>query len=447
MARNALSAEFLETVSEPVPVDPESELLKIFYKGALLTRPFFLEADEHQRLVGDLDVLRGALTSLPDRLFGGDLTAFARALGMNDDQISCVLRGRNTSVTRLSRADLYADASGFRLLEYNMGSAIGGSDAVDIARGLLNHTGLMEFVEKRRLTHVDTLRSHVDTIRIESGTAPGSRPVVALTDWPSSYESLAPYMQAVARRWSELGVEAHACHIGELTARDGGVWLGERRVDIINRLFMLEDVLSGPGAMDLLDPVLDAAERGEVKLFTPLDAELYGCKAALAMLSDEANRPLFSAHELASLDRILPWTRSVREGEVTLEDGRRVDLVAYALESRDELVLKPTLAHSGEGVVLGWQEGLTAEQWAERVRAAVDGPFVLQRRIRPVPELCADRNGDLVEWTPVWGVFTTATVSGGGFIRATRTDSGADVINLGAGASIGAVFHAVADDR
>ncbi|MFB6437639.1 hypothetical protein ACFCVY_12795 [Streptomyces sp. NPDC056411] len=447
MARNALSAKFLETVPEPVPVDPRSELLQVLYQDALLTRPLFLEADEHQQLVGDLEVLQASLTSLPDRLFGGDLTAFARALGMNDDQISCVLRGRNSGVTRLSRADLYADAAGFRLLEYNMGSAIGGSDAVDIARGQLQHTPFREFVEEHRLTHVDTLRSHIDTLRIESGVAPGSRPVIALTDWPSSYTSLAPYIQAVARRWSELGVEAHACHIGELTARDGGIWLGERRIDIVNRLFMLEDVLSGPGAMALMDPILDAAERGEVKLFTPLDAELYGCKAAMAMLSDEANRPLFTARELASLDRLLPWTRTLREGEVTLEDGRRVDLVAYALAAQHELALKPTLAHGGEGVVLGWQDGLAAGEWAERVRAAVDGPFVLQRRIRPVSELCADHNGALVEWTPVWGVFTTATVTGGAWIRATRTGSGADVINLSAGASMGSVFHAAADGR
>ncbi|WP_018544272.1 hypothetical protein [Streptomyces sp. LaPpAH-108] len=441
MTRNALTARFLAAVPTAVPVEPRSELVRTFYQDALLTRPLFIEADERRQLLADLEVLRGALLSLPDRLFGGDLEAFARALGMNDDQIRCVLRGRGSGVTRFSRSDLYADAGGFRLLEYNMGSALAGSDMVHISRALLNDARMKAFVEENDLDHVDTTRTHLDTIRLECGIEPGARPVVAITDWPESYPSLAPYMRVVAAHWSTLGVEAYACHIGELTARDGGLWLGEHRVDVVNRLFMLEDVASTPGAVALMDPVLDAAERGEVRIFTPMDAELFGCKAALAMLSDEANRPLFEEAELAALDRVLPWTRMVREGEVTLEDGSRADLLAHAVGHQEELVLKATLAHGGQAVLPGWQEGLTSEEWAARVRDAVGGPYVLQRRIRPVPEYFADEDGTLAPWTPVWGVFTTATESGGVFVRATRTDSRVDVVNLGTGASVGAVFH------
>jgi hypothetical protein len=252
-------------------------------------------------------------------------------------------------------------------------------------------------------------------------------------------------VRAVARRWSTLGLDAHACHVGQLEVRDGGVWLGEHRIDVINRFFLLEEVATVPGTMELIDPVLDAADRGEVKIFTPMDTELYSCKAALAMLSDEANRSRFEAEELAVLDRILPWTRAVRAGEATLEDGRPVDLVEYAIEHQDDLVLKATMAHGGEGVILGWQEGQSREEWAEAVRNAVDRPFVLQRRVRPLPELFADEAGVLAEWIPVWGVFTTATVSGGVVIRAVRCDTGSGVINLSNGAYVGTAFHAVRD--
>ena len=94
--------------------------------------------------------------------------------------------------------------------------------------------------------------------------------------------------------------------MGELEARDGRVWLGELPVDIIYRLFMIEDLLEYPQAPALLDPILDAAARGEVAIFTPLDDALFTSKGALAMRSDEANRPLFDPHQLASPDRILP---------------------------------------------------------------------------------------------------------------------------------------------
>jgi hypothetical protein len=188
VARNALTASFLETVPGPVSVDSQSELLHVRLKDALLTRPLFLEATEHQRLVADLEVLRSVLLSLPDRLFGGDITAFARAIGMSDDQIRCVLRGRGPAVTRLSRSDLYADASGFRVLEYNMGSAVGGFFAVDISQGFLSDARVGKFVAEHGLNHVDTLQAHVDTILLETDATPGTRPVVALAGWPRSYE-------------------------------------------------------------------------------------------------------------------------------------------------------------------------------------------------------------------------------------------------------------------
>ncbi len=50
---------------------------------------------------------------------------------------------------------------------------------------------------------------------------------------------------------------------------------------------------------------------GEGRLFAPIDAELYGSKGALALLSDEAVRRLFGGAELASLDRILVMVRQL----------------------------------------------------------------------------------------------------------------------------------------
>jgi hypothetical protein len=91
---------------------------------------------------------------------------------------------------------------------------------------------------------------------------------------------------------------------------------------------MMEDLLDETGPA-LIEPVLRAAERREVAIFAPMDAELYGSKGALALLSDEANRHLYQPDQLASLDRILPWTRMVRGGPATV-GGTTIDLEEYA---------------------------------------------------------------------------------------------------------------------
>ncbi|MBT2396903.1 hypothetical protein [Streptomyces sp. ISL-100] len=451
MDRVSLTKEYLAevaasgaTAAELVGSQPESKLLNGLYQGRYLSRPLFLGHQEQTRLAADLENMRTALVSLPDRLFGGDLAAFARAVGMTDLQVSAILRSRGASVTRQARADMYADATGMRLLEFNMGSTLGGMDNADMCRALLDHPVLADYAERRGLTYVDTMREQVNNMFVESGFEPGSRPVVALTDWPSSFENLAPYMEQFCERWQAMGLDAHPCHIGQLDVRDGAVWLGARRVDIISRMFLIEDLLESGEAPSLMDPVLDAAHRGEVKIFTPMDSELFASKGALAMLSDEANRGLFTEAELASLDRILPWTRMVRRGEVTLEDGERVDLVEYALAHQEDLALKPTLLHGGHGVLLGWSDDVSPELWREQLTGALDGPYVIQRRVVPEPELFPDAEGQLRQWTVAWGVFTVVNGYGGAMARATTVESGEGVVNVANGAHAGAVLHEAA---
>ena len=449
MNRATLTAQYLDEVKRSgaaardlVGAQPESELLNAFYGGRYLSRPLFLGQHECDQLYADLATLRSALVSLPGRLYGGDLSAFARAVGMTDVQVSAIMRSRSTTVTSQTRGDLYVDETGFRLLEFNMGSALGGMDNADMCRAMLEHPVLAGFARAHRLDYVDTLREQAVNTLVETGFEPGSRPMTAVADWPSSFQTMEPYMRHYNARLGKLGLDAHPCHVGQLQVRDERVWLGDRPVDIIVRLFMIEDLLEYPDAAALTDPILDAAARGWVKIHTPMDTDLFASKGALAMLSDEANRPLFDEQELAALDRILPWTRMVRPGPVTLEDGRRADLIDYALSHQDDLALKPTLLHGGQGVLLGWRADTNAQTWEERVRAALDGPYVLQRRIRPVPELFPGDDGKLIPWIVTWGVFTGVNGYGGVFARATTVESNVEVINLDTGAHAGSCLRA-----
>jgi hypothetical protein len=451
MNRAALTAGYLSHVaqrraraSELTAALRESELLEAIYRGRYLSRPLFLGQAEREQLYADVEAVRAALVSLPDRMFGGDLAAYGRAVGANEVQLSAVLRNTARPVTRQARADLYAEASGFKLLEFNIGAAVGGMDNADICRGLLASPVLAEFAAARGLGYVDSMREQVNNMFAETGTDPGSFPVVAIAASPRMYADIGVYLHYLAARWRELGLDAYACRVEELQVRGGRVWLGGRAVDMISRLFLMDDVLE-PGALETVGPLLDAAARGEVKMFTPLDSELLGSKCGLAMLCDESNRHLFSDAELASFDRIVPWTRLVRRGPVTLADGTRADLLDYAAEHADDLVLKPALLHSGAGVLLGWHPDTSPRLWRERLAAAIDGPNVLQRRIRPEPELFPGDDGEPVPWVVTWGVFTGVNGYAGVLARAATMASNLTVINVDRGASVGCCLSAVGD--
>ncbi|MFE9421330.1 hypothetical protein ACFYNO_00045 [Kitasatospora sp. NPDC006697] len=419
---------------------PRTEHLTAAYGGGFLSRPLFLGHHEKTALERDLAHWHRALESLPDRLFEGDLAAFARAVGMTEVQVAAVLKGRGERMTRQSRADLHRTADGFKMLECNLGSALGGLDNGEMAAALLEHPVLAGFAAEHRLTHVDTTEVQVANTLLESGYARTDRPVVALADWPSSYQQLAPYNRLLCDRWAGYGLEAHPCHLGELTVRQKRVWLHGRPIDLVVRTFMVEDLLESPGAPALMAPVLEAAEAGWVRIFTPMETEAFTSKGALALLSDERHRGLYDPAELAALDRLLPWTRLVREGRVTLADGERGDLLAHALAHREELALKPTLSHGGRGVLLGWDREMTAERWERAVREAVDGPYLLQRRAEPLPEQFLDDSGEWSDWVVTWGVFSGADGFAGALTRAVPAGSANTVVNVGNGALVSSLL-------
>ena len=412
------------------------DLAATSYDGDCLTRPVFLEHAEFSVLRDDLLALHAALASLPARLFGGDVAAFARAVGMSGAQVTAIERAGGRAPTRLGRADVFRDETAFRVMELNLGSALGGLDNAVLNRAFLTDPMVADFVASQGLSYVDTMDVLVGTLSAECGLPDGARPLIAIADWPESFPVLERQLRYSAALLAGRGLEAVPCHLGQLRATGGRVWLDGRPVDVIYRVFLIKDLLR-PEARELADPVLRAAERGEVALFAPMDAELYGSKGALALLSDEANRHLFSAAELTCLDGVLPWTRLVRPGPVTVGGASQADMAEYALAEREHLVLKPTALHSGAGVIQGW---LTSPaDWRRELGAAMDGPFVLQRRIRPLAEPFPAENGPQ-PWVLWWGVFLGAPGYGGAIVRGS-TDPDAGIKSMPHGATGTCCFH------
>jgi hypothetical protein len=444
MALNALTEDYLTEISSrgmPVNdlVDVARRLLNLpatTYMDRCLTRPVFLDGAVVGRLGEDVGRLHTALTSLPDRLFGGDVAAFYEAVGVTGAQARAIARSAPAAPTALCRVDFFEEADGFRVLEVNMGSALGGLDNALLNKALLTHPVVAGFVSAHELAYVDTFSAVADTLRAECGIAPGESPYVVAVDWPMAWETWGPQLKYSAGLLADYGLDMDACHLGHLSFHDGRVWLEGRAIDVIYRLFMVEDLLA-PESADLIDPVLEAEKRGEVKIFVPMGADIYGSKGALALLSDEANRQLFSPDELASLDRILPWTRVVRQGPVTAPDGERRDLAEYAVANQAELILKPALLHGGQGVLPGW--AATPEQWRDQLAAAMDGSYVLQRRVHPLNEPFPADDG-LRPWALSLSVFYGSPGFSGLWVRGTtRLDGG--IMNMSIDAYATCAFH------
>ncbi|MYZ08497.1 hypothetical protein GT028_14125 [Streptomyces sp. SID2999] len=422
------------------------ELVTVAYQGRFLPAPVFLSARERRSVAGDLFQVHQMLTQLPERLFHSDVGAMAREVGMTDTQAETVQRAAKAGapLKALARSDLYRGADGFKLLELNITSALGGFENAGIARAMLKHPALASFVEENGLAYADTFGGIVKTLYAECAAhMPGDRrPVVALMDWPESFKTYEPRLKVMAALFDALGIDALPCHAGQVGERGGRLQVHGRAVDVVYRFFLVEEIAT-PADAELVEPVLRAFEEGRVGMFSRLDAELYGNKGTLAMLSDDRNRSVFSAAELACVDRFLPWTRHVREVS-TDAAGERLDLIRYAVAHQEQLILKPTLLHGGSGIVPGWTVG--PEEWRRRVTAALDGPYVLQERIRPVPEVFpADEGTGTQELFLNWGVFLTdPQVTGddgyNGCLVRGSTDPEVGIVSMSGGARVACSF-------
>ncbi|MFT7839805.1 ATP-grasp domain-containing protein [Saccharothrix sp. BKS2] len=407
--------------------------------GEALNRPVFLSTTERQRVEDDLNGVFDLLTALPERLFGGDRRAFATAVGMSRTQTDLVLRGADRPPAPMSRADMYREPDGFRLMELNTGSALGGWQMTEFTDAMRHDLPFRRFMAEEDLVAARPLEAIADLLRAECADRDmPSRPLLAITEWPDGFDKSKPWLDFTVPVWMRLGFDPVVCHLGQLEYRDGVPYVHGRKVDIVYRIFLPGEITDDQRGHDLVAPLLAAHEAGHTFMFAGLDCELYGNKGSLAMLSDERNAGAFDEAERALVDRVLPWTRFVRDEKVHV-DGDTVDLLPYALANQEHLVLKPTLLYGGVGVVTGWTT--PADEWHRVVTGAVDGPFVVQRRVYPLTErFVADDAPGLRDMVVAYGVLMVGSRYAGMLVRGIP-DVHTGIVSMSNGAQIGCAFH------
>ncbi|MFJ9343215.1 hypothetical protein ACIRP0_28570 [Streptomyces sp. NPDC101733] len=182
-------------------------------------------------------------------------------------------------------------------------------------------------------------------------------------------------------------------------------------------------------------PVQTALDHGCLLVGTQTSTFL-SSKLTMGMLSE--GRPWMSAAERALVERYLPWTRILTHRRTTRGD-RKVDLVRYAVDHRESLVLKESIGMSGRQVVIGRESDQAV--WAAAVEAAAaTGTSVVQDFVAPrTCPLAMIADGDEVahdgEVAPVFGPLLFGGRPAGLFARFFGDGTAGIVSILGTGSS------------
>ena len=162
---------------------------------------------------------------------------------------------------------------------------------------------------------------------------------------------------------------------GELEFESGRLRGPSGQIDLIYKRVLLHELVERGG---MNHPILRAFREGAVCMVNPPACKILHKKASLAVLHDERNAHLFDAEEREAIALSIPWTRVVSDRRTTHE-GVEVDLIAFAAEHRDQLVLKPNDDYGGKGIVLGWE--VSDQAWQSSLQTALREPYIVQQRI------------------------------------------------------------------
>jgi uncharacterized circularly permuted ATP-grasp superfamily protein len=198
-------------------------------------------------------------------------------------------------------------------------------------------------------------------------------PRIAILDWPevptqSEFRLFQDY-------FAQHGIDCVIADPRDAEYRGNKLWLASKPVDLIYKRVLLHELVERMGADN---PILRAVRDHVVCMVNPPSCKILHKKASLAVLSDERNQHLYDREARDTIAAHIPWTRVIEERR-TKHNGRDIDLLPWASEHKDELVLKPNDEYGGKGIVLGWE--VDASAWQAALRTALKTPYIVQERI------------------------------------------------------------------
>jgi hypothetical protein len=184
---------------------------------------------------------------------------------------------------------------------------------------------------------------------------------------------------SLARHLSQQGLQAVVADPRDLHLRHGRLTAKDLEVDLLYRDCELDEFIEIASASHRLTALRRAICEG--RLVSGLWWE-FDQKSAWELFTDPVYARYFSPAQRHFFRERLPWTRLVRQAQVSDAAGRHVDLVPYIRRHKNRFVLKPNTLYGGEGVVVG--DTVSQAVWERTLGRALHGDerYVVQQRAR-----------------------------------------------------------------
>ncbi|HEX8457107.1 MAG TPA: hypothetical protein VF656_07420 [Pyrinomonadaceae bacterium] len=366
-------------------LDDGLERAKLIFGGRRLSpylRPHFVTEADFARIRQICEIVWSAIQKVKDAAVGND--ELLDELGITELERDLVrIDPGYAAVSPTARLDSFLTPDAYSFVELN-GESPAGIAYVDAAYKIFSELPVMKrFAERyevrplygRHFMLEVLLRAYAEYL----GREPERKPLIAivdLKDLPTQKE-----FELFQEYFESEGYRSIVCSPQELEFTNGRLRAGADEIDIVYKRLLVNEYIP---IMAEYPALLDAYRAGAICMVNSFRSKLIHKKALFAVLTNERYAHLFTPEERAAIRAHVPWTRKVR-AEQTDHYGEQIDLLAFAADARDRLVLKPNDDYGGHGIYIGWNTDEIA--WHEALRHALaNGDYLLQERVSTARE-------------------------------------------------------------
>ncbi|MCS6804426.1 MAG: circularly permuted type 2 ATP-grasp protein [Acidobacteriota bacterium] len=284
-------------------------------------------------------------------------------------------------VSRTARLDSFLTQERYSFVELNAETPAGIAYS-DVATEIFLKLDVMkEFAKHYRVTPLSGREKLLNVLLAAYQEFSGSdhRPNIAIVDLPGlptrrEFELFQEFFES-------RGLNAIIAHPQELEFRQGKLYAGDFRVDLIYKRLLVNELIE---VMEQAQGLLEACQAGAVCMVNSFRGKLIHKKLLFGVLTDEQFAHLFTEAERTLIRQHVPWTRRFEPRKTTYY-GQEIDLIAFARQRRDQLVLKPNDEYGGKGIFIGWECDEAA--WDAAIESALTHPYLLQERVTTAREV------------------------------------------------------------
>ncbi|WP_074594338.1 hypothetical protein [Bacillus cereus] len=332
---------------------------RLFYfntQTPIFSVPIVQKKEELEKINVDCKTILDLIVSLNQRLSKEDNAQLFDKLGYSVEERELIETTLHNNDGMLARSDMILENSGYKIIEFNVESSVGGTEI-----GNLNNMILKEgFFDSDNWKFKDPNKEIVKVFKdiINKNKLNKKQVTIGIMDW---YPDMMQYIYAheeMKQLFIAEGLKAVICHQENIEIREGNLFTQGKKIDILFRLFLLDDIKGDKGE---IKRILELCRLDNLIITNGIHTDLYSNKGNFAYLSDLEYQYMFNEEEKQVINRCIPWSRFLEKDKLVNYEGEDYLLHNLLINKKDTFVLKPLRGYGGDGVVIG--KGMNQNAW------------------------------------------------------------------------------------